>query len=32
MPRDAVKLRRDETGVTTMGLLDFLLAPGGLDA
>ena len=29
--RDGIKVRRDDTGVVTMGLLDFLLNPDSLD-
>lgn len=29
--RDGIKVRRDDTGVVTMGLLDFLLEPDSLD-
>ena len=29
--RDGIKLRRDESGIVTMGLLDFLLDSGSLD-
>ena len=29
--RDAVKLKRDEMGITTMGIFDFLLKPDSLD-
>ena len=30
--RDSIKIRRDEFGIVTMGLLDFLLDPNSLDA
>ena len=30
--RDNIKIRRDESGIVTMGLLDFLLDPNSLDA
>ena len=30
--RDRIKLRRDDAGIVTMGLLDFLLDPDSLDA
>ncbi len=29
--RERIKLRRDEEGIVTMGLLDFLLDPDSLD-
>ena len=30
--RDNIKIRRDESGIVTMGMLDFLLNPNSLDA